>query len=124
MKCKLCQRQPTLNLNYDFVSCRNPDCPMDDVEMTQDEWELLNTDLQKENDELKRQLAIRDELLCKTCKGTGNVLIAPDDGMDCPECAQSLADIRAEAVMDYEASLSSFAWTAEEYIANKIKGAE
>ena len=28
-----------------------------------------------------------------------------------------LADIKADAVRDYEASLSSFAWTAEEYIA-------
>lgn len=34
---------------------------------------------------------------------------------------QSLAEVKAEAVRDYEASLSSFPWTAEEYIANQLK---
>lgn len=34
--------------------------------------------------------------------------------------AQSLASIEAKAVLDYEASLSSFAWTAAEYNANKL----
>lgn len=66
------------------------------------------TDLQKQNDELRRQLTIRDELLCKTCKGAGTVLIAPDDGIECPECAQSLSDIRAEAVMELTTSAGVF----------------
>lgn len=41
MKCKLCERTPTLDLNKGLVSCRNPDCPLDEVEMTQEEWEKL-----------------------------------------------------------------------------------
>ena len=36
--------------------------------------------------------------------------------------AQSLNNVRAKAVMDYEASLSSFAWTAEEYVNEMIIG--
>ena len=36
--------------------------------------------------------------------------------------SQSLADIKADAVRDYEASLSSFPWTAEEYIEKMIRG--
>tara|TARA_R110002096_G_C14661646_1_gene728222 strand:+ start:36387 stop:36539 length:153 start_codon:yes stop_codon:yes gene_type:complete len=41
MKCKLCGRTPTLDLNEDLVSCRNPDCSLDEVEMSQEEWEKL-----------------------------------------------------------------------------------
>ena len=50
--------------------------------------------------ELKRQLAIRDELSCQACKGVGTALIAIDDGMDCPECEDRDNKIRADAVMD------------------------
>jgi hypothetical protein len=34
--------------------------------------------------------------------------------------SQHLADIKANAIRDYESSLSSFAWNAEEYIKNII----
>jgi len=87
--------------------------------------------MQKQNDELKYQLKIRDDLSCKTCKGAGTVMIAIDDGMECPECAQSLSDIRAEAVgrfidafrYEFEGprdtdSIESF---ADQYITNRIK---
>lgn len=57
-------------------------------------------DLQKENDELRAKLDKYEKSSCQTCYGAGTVLISPDDGMDCPECAQWLAEIRAEAVMN------------------------
>tara|TARA_R110000824_G_scaffold220201_3_gene407281 strand:- start:4783 stop:5223 length:441 start_codon:yes stop_codon:yes gene_type:complete len=76
----------------------------------------LTDELKRENEELLRQLKIRDELSCSTCHGSGNVLIAIDDGIDCPACAEIDNEIKADAVRDYEASLSSFAWTAEQYI--------
>ena len=50
--------------------------------------------------ELKRQLTIRDELLCQTCHGAGTVLISIDDGMDCPECVERDNNIKADAVME------------------------
>ena len=56
--------------------------------------------MNKENDELRRQLAIRDELSCGTCEGFGNVLIAPDDGIDCPECVKLDNKIKAEGIME------------------------
>ena len=66
-------------------------------------WYVQKTDydeLKSENEELLRQLKIRDELSCRTCKGAGTVLISIDDGMDCPECAKHLADIKADAVIE------------------------
>jgi len=85
------------------------------------------TDLQKQNDELRASNSqLRKELEyftgrvergTITSKATYNRFMVSLSKTP----AQSLADIRAEAVRDYEASLSSFAWTAEEYIANRIK---
>ena len=57
-------------------------------------------DLEQEVKELKYQLKIRDDLSCKTCKGAGTVMIAIDDGIDCPECVERDNKIKAEAVMD------------------------
>lgn len=54
-------------------------------------------DLQKENDELRHKLDKYIKSACQTCYGAGTVMIAIDDGMECPECAQSLAEVKAEA---------------------------
>ena len=51
-------------------------------------------------DELVRQLAIRDELSCGTCRGAGTVLIAIDDGIDCPECVERDNEIKADAITE------------------------
>ena len=88
----------SIALSNGFKLKEQPGGEMDLNPYVYDFAETLLSDLQKQNDELRRQLTIRDELLCKTCKGAGTVLIAPDDGIECPECAQSLSDIRAEAV--------------------------
>jgi len=83
------------------------------------------TDLQAQNDELrannsKLRESLRDACMYLACTIDISKYVSVLESTP----TQSLADIRAEAVMDYEASLSSFAWTAEEYIANKIKVAE
>lgn len=144
-ECKLCQRKPTLNLNHDFVSCRNPDCPMYEVEMTKDEWEILNTDLQAQNDDLVAKL----ELMTKLGSDMADELQANHNNQQTrlmsmkwyktvdSSNAQSLADIRAEAVMSLTESGLGFAHYVNEFEsewvyseddikdhANKIKGAE
>jgi hypothetical protein len=55
--------------------------------------------LKQENKELKYQVKIRDDMSCDTCRGFGTVMIAIDDGMDCPRCAQEIADIKADAII-------------------------
>jgi len=151
MKCKLCQRQPTLNLNHDFVSCRNPDCPMDEVEMTKEEWEALNSDLQKENDELRAKIAdIQNKWelassdissLFETQPMNQNDGSFAIDGQSCHELftaikstpAQSLAEVKSEAVArfaefvkyNYEGPMNadSLEDFADKY-ANKLKEGE
>ncbi len=54
--------------------------------------------LKQENTELKAQIKMRDSYSCSTCKGFGSVMIAIDDGMDCPECVQRDNDIKADAI--------------------------
>tara|TARA_R110000824_G_scaffold400882_2_gene609732 strand:+ start:656 stop:940 length:285 start_codon:yes stop_codon:yes gene_type:complete len=56
--------------------------------------------LKRENDELRYQLKIRDELSCQTCHGAGTVLISIDDGMDCPECEALDNKIKAEGIIE------------------------
>ena len=56
--------------------------------------------LKRENAELVRQLKIRDELSCGTCHGVGSVMIAIDDGMECPECEALDNKIKADAVIE------------------------
>ena len=51
-------------------------------------------------DELVRQLAILDDLSCGTCSGSGTVLIAIDDGMDCPECEALDNKIKADGIIE------------------------
>ncbi len=55
--------------------------------------------LKQENAELKYQIKMRDKHSCSTCKGFGTVMIAIDDGADCPECVQRDNDIKADAVL-------------------------
>ncbi|MCP4338501.1 MAG: hypothetical protein GY799_06335, partial [Desulfobulbaceae bacterium] len=45
------------------------------------------------------QIKMRDKHSCSTCKGFGTVMIAIDDGADCPECVQRDNDIKADAVL-------------------------
>lgn len=54
--------------------------------------------MQKQNNELRAKVAKYESVLCQTCHGAGTVLVGVDDGRDCPECAQSLADIRADGI--------------------------
>ena len=63
---------------------------------------LLAEIAEKNNEiaELKRQLTIRDELLCQTCHGHGSVMIAIDDGIDCPECVERDNEIKADGIID------------------------
>ena len=98
-----------------------------------EELDLENKDLKAKNVELIRQLAIRDDLSCQTCKGAGSVLIAIDDGIDCPECAEYENKLKADAVMDliqarsYSTQVNGIATSiidvdgATQY-ANQIKG--
>ena len=85
-----------------------------------------------ENKELKNRNAILGGFVTKVrseCRKRSEV---EDDffGMMVDSCnrileqapSQSLVDIKADAVRDYEASLSSFPWTAEEYIEKMIRG--
>jgi hypothetical protein len=48
---------------------------------------------------------------CKACLGTGTVMIATVIKMDCPVCAQEIADIKADAVI--EAAIKLFAYGAD-----------
>lgn len=67
-------------------------------------WYVQSTDhanILQENNELRYQIEKYESVLCGTCRGAGTVLISIDDGVDCPECVQQLADIRAEAVNDF-----------------------
>ena len=65
---------------------------------TVEELDRENKELKAKNVELVRQLAIRDDLSCQTCKGVGSVLIAIDDGIDCPECAEYESNLKADAI--------------------------
>jgi hypothetical protein len=60
--------------------------------------ETENAELRVSNQELRYQLKIRDAMACKTCHGAGTVMIAIDDGMDCPDCVEKIADIKSNAV--------------------------
>jgi methylase of polypeptide subunit release factors len=44
---------------------------------------------------------------CTTCRGTGTVMIATVIKMDCPVCAQEVADIKADAI---DSALDNCAW--------------
>lgn len=74
--------------------------PVDTPSQLSDAFRLGMAHLQKQNNELKYQLKIRDDLSCKTCKGAGTVMIAIDDGIDCPECVELDNKIKAEAVIE------------------------
>lgn len=39
--CKLCNRESTISIHSGLISCANPDCYMDEVEMPQEDWDLL-----------------------------------------------------------------------------------
>jgi hypothetical protein len=89
--------------------------------------------LKRENQELKIALGIASsfpikvKIECRKLIKLGHVtidsIIMLQDSADralYSTSEQNLADIKADAVRDYESSLSSFAWTAEEYIENII----
>lgn len=73
----------------------------------EEEQQAIIDKLQAENNELRRQLAIRDDLSCQTCRGAGTVLIAPDDGMDCPECVEAEEKIKAEGIAKFWSDIQS-----------------
>ena len=39
--CKLCNRESTISMHSGLISCTNPDCYMDEVEMPQEDWDSL-----------------------------------------------------------------------------------
>ena len=90
-------------------------------------------ELDRENKELKAKLSELKDCFNQLTGSMadrddfGNCLIPELDADTMIEAfnktlSQSLADIKADAVRDYEASLSSFPWTAEEYIEKMIRG--
>tara|TARA_R110000868_G_scaffold125265_1_gene331001 strand:- start:8255 stop:8566 length:312 start_codon:yes stop_codon:yes gene_type:complete len=60
-----------------------------------------NEELLKENAELLAQIEKYESVLCGTCHGHGSVMIAIDDGIDCPECVERDNDIKAHAVNEF-----------------------
>ena len=72
-----------------------------------------------------KELKAKNEYLESIISGVAflpNVIIGDYQPVVSLELDKFLADIKAEAVRDYEASLSSFPWTAEEYIEKMIRG--
>lgn len=56
--CKLCNRESTISIHNGLISCANPDCYMDEVEMPQEYWDSLMTPAQSLSD-IKAE-AVRD----------------------------------------------------------------
>ena len=73
--------------------------PVDTPSQLSDAFRLGIAHLQKQNDELRAKVAKYESVLCQTCQGAGTVLAGIDDGRDCPTCAKSLSDVKADAVI-------------------------